>query len=279
VGSTEIGTDESSRRGTRLHPAAIAALVALTTLPPALIAQTKAQSRGAEVQAGRPTPDLSGVWEHYRALNASSFVIFAFSEEEPPMTLWGEAKYKAAKPSFGPHSVAIPETNDPVFHGCFPPGVPRIFLHPFPMEIVQAPGKVLMLFEYDQMRREIYTDGRAHDSGVAPTWMGDSIGRWEEDTLVVDTTNFNDKTWIDRIGHPHSDQLHLVERIRRTDQKTLVDDITIEDPKAYTKPWTTSVSFKLRPNWKLLEQFCEDNETFEDVEKKETMPAADGKGP
>lgn len=195
------------------------------------------------------------------------------------MTPWAEAKYKTAKPSFGPHSFPIPETNDPAFHGCFPPGVPRIFLHPFPMEIVQVPGKVLMLFEYDQMRREIYTDGRPHDTSIGPTWMGDSIGHWEGDTLVIDTTNFNDRTWLDRIGHPHSDQLHLVEHLRRVNHEALADDITIEDPKAYTKSWTISLDFKLRSNWKILEQFCEDNETFDELEKTETAPAADGKVP
>jgi hypothetical protein len=258
---------------------AIAALAAVAAFSPVLLAQNTAQAGAAKAKTTSATPDLSGVWEHHRSLDARSYVIFAFTQEELPMTPWGEAKYKTAKPSFGPHSFPIPETNDPVFHGCFPPGVPRIFLHPFPMEIVQAPDKVLMLFEYDQMRREIYTDGRPHDTSTGPTWMGDSIGHWEGDTLVVDTTNFNDKTWLDRIGHPHSDQLHLVERFRRRNHETLVDDITIEDPKAYTKPWTISLDFKLRSNWKILEQFCEDNETFDELEKKETAPAADGKVP
>jgi hypothetical protein len=258
---------------------AIAALAAVAAFSPVLLAQNTAQSRAAKAKATSATPDLSGVWEHHRSLDARSYVIFAFTQEELPMTPWAEAKYKTAKPSFGPHSFPIPETNDPVFHGCFPPGVPRIFLHPFPMEIVQAPDRVLMLFEYDQMRREIYTDGRPHDTSIGPTWMGDSIGHWEGDTLVVDTTNFNDKTWLDRIGHPHSDQLHLVERLRRVNHETLADDITIEDPKAYTKPWTISLDFKLRSKWKILEQFCEDNETFDELEKKETAPAADGKVP
>jgi len=98
--------------------------------------------------------------------------------------------------------------------------------------------------------------------------MGNSIGHWEGDTLVVDTVNFNDRTWIDRIGHPHSDQLHAIERFRRTAPDHLVDDITIDDPKAYTKPWTAHLEFKLRP-WKLTEQFCEDGESFLGLEKKE----------
>ncbi len=142
------------------------------------------------------------------------------------------------------------------------------------MQIVDAPGEIIMLFEYDSMRRQIFTDGRPHSDSAGPTWMGDSIGHWENDTLVVDTVGFNDKTWLDRIGHPHTSELHLVERIRRPDHDTLVDDITVEDPKAYTKPWTAHEYFQLKPDWNLLEQFCEDNVTFSDIEKKETAGTA-----
>jgi hypothetical protein len=154
---------------------------------------------------------------------------------------------------------------------CFPPGVPRVYMHPFPFQFIQTPGEVVMLFEVDSLRREIYTDGKPRDPDLVPLWMGSSIGRWEGDTLVVDTVNFNDRTWIDRVGHPHSDQLHVIERFRRTAHDHLVDDITIDDPKAYTKPWTARLEFKLRP-WKLTEQFCEDGESFLGLEKKEAAP-------
>src|SRR2546430_1490679 len=82
-------------------------------------------------------------------------------------------------------------------------------LHPFPMQIVQAHGEIIMLFEYDSIRHQIFTDGRPHDTALGPSWMGDSIGHWEGDVLVADTVNFNDKTWLDRMGHPHSDALHI----------------------------------------------------------------------
>jgi hypothetical protein len=130
-----------------------------------------------------------------------------------------------------------------------------------------------MLFEYDSLRHQIFTDGRAHDTTLGPLWMGDSIGRWEGDTLVADTVNFNDKTWLDRIGHPHSESLHIVERIRRVDHDHLVDDITIDDPKTYTKPWSTHIEFGLRPKWTLAEQFCEDEESFQTIDKDAAMPA------
>jgi hypothetical protein len=86
--------------------------------------------------------------------------------------------------------------------------------------------------------------------------MGDSVGWWEENTLVVDTAGLNDKTWLDQVGHPHSDALHVVERIRRIDRETLQDDLTIDDPKAYKKPWTGQQVFKFRPAWHLLEYVC-----------------------
>jgi hypothetical protein len=99
--------------------------------------------------------------------------------------------------------------------------------------------------------------------------MGDSIGTWEGDTLVVDSIGFNDKTWLDRGGHPHSDQLHVTERLRRTDQNTLQIAVTMEDPKAYTKPWGGTMTFGLRPKWNISEMICEDNVNFDSFLKNE----------
>ena len=241
---------------------------------PAASAQNQQMAAPAKVQGSGQAHDLTGVWmQDHPPATADQYFVYKFTAEEPPMTAWGLARYKAAKSSFGSHPYPLAKTNDPVYHGCYPAGFPRIFLHPFPMEIVQGLGEVILLFEYDSMRHHIFTDGRAHDTSLGPTWMGNSIGHWQGDTLVVDTINFNDKTWIDRIGHPHSDALHVVERIRRIDHDHLVDDITIEDPKAYTKPWTVHLPFLLRPTWTLGEQFCEDGESFQEIEKKETAPA------
>lgn len=248
-------------------------LVALVlTFAPAALAQNTDQLATAKTQTAVPSPDLSGVWNPSAPKGAPIAVLIAyystFGKGEPAMTPWAEAQYKAAKPSFGPKSVTMEETNDPVYK-CFPPGVPRVYLHPFPMQIVQIPGQLIMLYEYDHMVRHIFTDGRAHPDELMPTWMGHSIGRWDGDTLVVDTVGFNDKSWLDRVGHPHSDQLHLVERIRRVDQNSLQVDFTIEDPKAYTKPITSTLSFQLKPKWDIMEQSCMDNVTFLDFEKKE----------
>jgi hypothetical protein len=265
-------------------PASNLILAGMLVFAPLLFSQTAKKPAGATSQSKtrvtggqqKPaTPNLTGLWTQARPpASAGDYWVYEFSTQEPPMTPWAEQQYRAAKPSFGPHSVAIADTNDPVYHGCYPPGVPRVYLHPFPMQIVQIPGQVTILYEYDNLSRRIYTDGQPHNTDLPPTWMGDSIGKWDGDTLVVDTTNFNDKTWLDRIGHPHSAALHLVERFRLVGPKNLQIELTIEDPKAYTKPWTAHLSYQLQPGWKLLELFCEDNDSFLDLEKQETTTPA-----
>lgn len=242
------------------------ALAAALVVPSTLFAQGS-----APVQTG--TPDFSGVWSLQNTA-ATRYMLYSVTKDEPPMTAWSQERFKLTKPSFGPRMVA--DSNDPVnpttvnAAGCFPPGIPRIYLHPFPMEIVQTPGRVLMLFEFDHFIRQIYTDGRKHNNAVTgPTWMGDSIGTWEGDTLVVDTVGFNDKTWLDRGGHPHSEDMHLIERFHRDNKNTLLDDFTIEDPKAYTKTLTGTFTFALRPKWNIMELVCEDNVNFEEFIKNE----------
>ena len=135
------------------------------------------------------------------------------------------------------------------------------------MEIMQIPGRVVMLFEYDHFVRQIFTDGRQHVQDMPPSWMGDSIGKWEGNTLVVDTTGFNDKTWLDLVGHPHTDALHLVERLRRVSHDTMTIDISIDDPKAYTRPWVSHSVYELKPEWTIGEVICEDDAGFTSMEK------------
>jgi hypothetical protein len=248
----------------------VSALATVVISSLAVSAQTKQPSKPARAASSGRVPDLSGVWMKDRpSATAQQSWNYEFNVEEPPLTAWGLAQYKAAKAAYGDHPYPLAEVNDPIYR-CYPAGVPRIFLQPTPMQVVQSPGEVIMLFEYDSMWRQIFTDGRPHDTNLGPSWNGDSIGHWDGDTLVVDTVRFNDKTWIDRIGHPHSDALHLVERIRRINHDHLIDDITIEDPKAYTKPWTAHIEFLLHPDWVLGDRFCEDDESFLDVDKEET---------
>jgi len=256
-------------------PSLVVALAALCGCSCVALAQTKQPPKASAAAVSAHVPDLSGVWmqEHGRPAKVRDrYWIYEFSLDEPPMTPWAQEKYKATKASFGPHPVAIEDTNDPVYQACVPPGLPRIYLHPFPMQIAQIRGEVIMLFEYDSIRHQIFTDGRQHDETLGPLWMGDSVGHWEGDTLVADTVNFNDKTWLDRMGHPHSDALHLIERMRRVDHNHLNIDMTIDDPKAYTKPWIAHMEFTLEPKWTVGEYFCEDQETFRTFDRNAARP-------
>jgi hypothetical protein len=239
---------------------------ALSVLPIAGFARQAAAPKDA-------TPDFSGVWMVAGGPRAR-YLGYAFTPDEPPMTPWAQERFKETKPSFGPR--AVEDSNDPVnpttvnAMGCFPPGVPRIYLHPFPMEIIQTRDRVIMFFEFNHFVRQIFVDGRAHNTDLGPTWMGDSIGKWEGATLVVDTIGFNDKTWIDRAGHPHSEALHVVERISRVDGNTLQNEITIDDAKAYTRSWGGQIRFQRRPGWGITEMVCEDNVNFDEFLKKES---------
>jgi hypothetical protein len=245
-----------------------AALAATLAFSPFVQSQTTDQHALAKADAAAPTADLSGLWIRLRDPSHAS-INLDFGNAISPMTPWGQARFKAANSVYRSSSPSTVLT-DPIF-SCYPPGVPRIYMLNFPVQIVQIPGQVIMLFEFDHFVRRIYTDGRPHDKDAGALWMGDSIGRWEGDTLVADTVSFNDKTTFDREGYPHSDALHLVERIRRTDQNSMVINLTVDDPKTYTKPWSADLNFQLRQDWKIMEHVCEDNAGFVGFNNKSTQ--------
>jgi hypothetical protein len=204
-------------------------------------------SRGTRAQDpshAAAAPDISGVWQ------VTKYQPKMFANGGAPLTPWGEAKFKTANP----------ETNDPNL-GCLPTGVPRLMFVPLPLEIVQTPARVVIIHEGVQALREIYLN-RQHSADLDPTFSGDSVGKWEGDTLVVDTIGFNDKTWLDAVGLPHSEKMHVSERIRRADHDTLIDDVTIDDPMAYTKPFTVQQVYKLKPGWEIQEYVCEENNKY-----------------
>jgi hypothetical protein len=243
----------------------IPALVFVSALSVSSLAQSagRAQARpqSAASQGASSHPDLSGVWNWM----AGVYEFASFSKDDPPMTPWGWAQFNASKPSQGPRGVTLSETNDKVYK-CAPPGVPYIYIQLFPMQIIQTPKEVIEVFEYDHTVRHIFMDGRAHPADLTPTYNGHSIGHWEGDTLVVDTVGFNGKNWLDRVGHPESEEMHIVERIRRAEDKTLQVDLSFNDPKSYTKPWTAQIHFRPHPDWDILEHVCEDNLDFESFE-------------
>lgn len=143
---------------------------------------------------------------------------------------------------------------------CLPKGVPRATLAA-PFRIIQTRNLTAILFEEFNGFRQIHTDGRAHPHDPQPFWWGYSIGRWEGDTFVVSTTGFNDSTWLDKAGHPHTEQLRTTERFRRLNVGTLELEVTIDDPGAYSRPWTVPLRFRLLADTELLELVCENEKS------------------
>ncbi len=171
---------------------------------------------------------------------------------EIPYQPWALAKKKEHHAS---RLTADPEAK------CYLPGVPRITYMPYPFQVFQFSDRVVILYEYLHATRVIPTDGRPHPKVLSEFWdfwMGDSRGRWEGDTLVVDVTHFNDETWFDRAGNFHSDALHVVERYTRTGPDHMLYEVTIEDPKVFARPWKMSMPLYRRQegNMQLLEYEC-----------------------
>lgn len=143
---------------------------------------------------------------------------------------------------------------------CLPIGIPLDTMLSEVSKIVQTPGLILIMLENDSATRQIYTDGRKLPKDPSPSWFGYSVGRWEGDTLVVDTAGFNEKSWLDAMGHPHSEAMHLTERYRRRDFGHMDVETTVDDPKMYTRPFTVKVTHRLLPDSDILEYICPENE-------------------
>jgi hypothetical protein len=239
----------------------IVVLMAVVVLSSVTFAQRSPQLGEAKAHAAVPagSHDLAGVW--LMDTDAYHNDPGAGSLKPAPMTSWGEEKFKA--------NAGKPGYDDPTFH-CDPPGLPRIALGQAPFEIIQIPGRVLILYEEFYEHRQIWMDGRALPKDPDPTWYGYSVGKWEGDALVVETIGFDDRSWLDGNGHSHSDAMHVVERYRRLDHDTLELTMTIDDPRAYTRPWVSKSpkTFKLAPKTgpkaEVMELLCvpEDEEAF-----------------
>jgi hypothetical protein len=200
------------------------------------------------------TPDLSGLWEQYAESDFPKYLINAASDMKPnevPFTPWALSLYQQRQAT---NSVDHPGGR------CLPSGIPEKDAVPAPFKIVQTDGLIVVLYESRTIFRQIFTDGRSLPSADAePTWQGYSVGRWEGNTLVVETRGFHENGWLDMAGHPASDQLHVTERFTRKNYGSMSIDITLEDPKAYTKPWSIHESAHLLPKDELMEHICEEN--------------------
>jgi hypothetical protein len=236
-----------------------------------LLVHFEPELRAARPQAAVSTPDLTGIWSPPRLPNGDLASNFS-PNAPPPMLPWAVRRCQLIGCGTGPQGRANDDNMDPYLTSCAPFGFPRLMNHVEPFEILQSKGRVLMLFDTGNTLRQIWTDGRGHTPDLDPSWMGDAIGHWEDDTLVVDTIGLNDKTWLDTAGHPHSDALHVTERMRRVDHDTLEDTLTFDDPKTYTKPWSSRIIYKLHTDWSLREDIvCEDRILMDLKAKKDKV--------
>jgi hypothetical protein len=202
---------------------------------------------GPVPRAADGKPDLSGVWQRPYVPDMTKDAPNQKGMPELPFTEWGANNWKNYHAEEGDYTGA-----------CLPFGLMRSINTPEPLQILQTPAYMAILFEQNTWYHVFPIDGRPHRK-QDPTWFGDSVGHWEGDTLVVDTVNFNGKTRLDTVGHPHSDQLHIIQRFTRTDLGHIAYEVTIDDPKTFTKPWKNTRTFTLRPDWNLMEYSCEEN--------------------
>jgi hypothetical protein len=228
-------------------------------------AQQPAQSSAPKAPA--PRRDLNGVWSGGAVMRLETF---------PPMTPWGQKLFDEAKPLFGPRAVPVAESN----HGlvtCDPLGFPQNVMYELrQVEFQATKDKMLQLFQYQRTFREIWTDGRKLPARVGgdtadsvdPRWYGYSIGSWADDyTFVVNSTGFNEKSWATAQGYPRSMDARIEERYRRIDRDTLEVTVTIDDPKAYTKPFVAmKQQLRLSPKQEFDEQLCVPSEALEYLE-------------
>ena len=219
-------------------------------------------------------PDLSGVWIATNAIRlmAGEAEAEAIRKADqaagrPPLPPPEPAPYKPEFDKIRQEYLARRGVDDPMAL-CLMSGVPRISARPLPFQIVQTPGLIVFLYETHHAFRIIPTDGRPHPDDSEPSFLGDSVAHWEGDTLVVDVRNFNTKTWLAGVGTVHSERLHVTERYTRDSLDTIRYDVTMEDPEVFTKPWNTHEVFRRRPNDRVREYECiENNEDLLRIEK------------
>ena len=208
-------------------------------------------------------PDFSGMWdiEHNRPCPALGCADMEVGQEFVNIGwgLKGGLPYQPWAADVRKERMEQNGKDDPGSH-CLPPGVVKAHTSPLFRKIVQTPGLVVILYERDASFRQIFVDGRPMPSIEMPTFDGYSVGRWDGDTLVVQTTGFKDGTWLDRSGSPLTESAKLTERFRRPSYGTLEIDITVDDPKAYTAPWTVKLTHSLKLDTELLSYICLENE-------------------
>jgi hypothetical protein len=201
-----------------------------------------AQAQAPRLADGHPDLGGDGVW-------LPAPVADLALSADLPFQGWARAKFQAN------HALKQNELDV----RCLPPGVPRIMVMARPFTIVQTPNRILFVYEGGaHVWRQVWMDGRAHPKDPNPNWLGHSIGHWDGDTLVVDSVGFNDQTWLDDAGHPHTERLHVIEKFTRTDALSMKYDVVIDDRGAYLRSWNSTSAIAFRPGEKLAEDICLD---------------------
>ena len=215
-------------------------------------------------------PDFSGLWQvqpspwaEIKPIVGNMNDVFAPGDDLAEFSKYGLNILADFKPSEAPikqEALAAMRQRKPEHSPCLPPSVSFVDLVPATIKWIQTPGLIAILQEAGFNFRQVYLDGRNVPADPQPLWLGYSVGKWEGDALVVDTTGFNDKTTLDALGHPHSEALHLTERYRRRDFGHLDVELTIDDPVIYTRPFTVKYTDVLQADTDILESVCEENE-------------------
>lgn len=245
-------------------------------------ADGKQDMKGPTPRTADGKPDLSGVWQYMRPPGTPPPPPPAFQATAAPAPAAGRgdiipagvrtsqfwnlgASFKDGLP-FQPWAaelhrqrVAGNSEDNPDAH-CLPLGVMQLHTHGQPRKMIQTPGVIVIMYEANSGLRQIFTDGRPLPKDAEPWWYGYSVGHWEKDTLVVESTNFRDLGWLDVEGSPLTESGKIIERFRRPDYGHLEIEVTIDDPKAYTKPWTVTVYQRILPDTELIEFVCQENE-------------------
>jgi hypothetical protein len=219
--------------------------------------------RGAD---GKPV--IAGLWRPAPGIVGN--IMRGMNGGDVPYQPWAKALYAERQ--------ANDSRDDPTAK-CIVGGVPRSDFVGYPFKILQVPGMVVILYEAVHAYRQIFTDGRDLPKSPNPAWFGYSIGRWEGDSFVVETTGFNDNVWLDNAGHPATENLRVTERFTRTDFGRMLLQVTIDDPKAYTKPWSTTQSLAFQADTELLEYICDENNKYFQIIPKIEGPGPQGSGP
>jgi hypothetical protein len=230
----------------RSHLAGLAALALVLAAAAPAAAQRMAPASTARTPQGKP--DLNGVW----FTRGYQPTVMTVQGTLPPFQPWAARRYQ--------ESLSAQEAGKPLPNSsalCLPQGIPRLMYAPYPFEILQKPRQITFLHEVNHLVRQIYMDEPQPAEAPDLTYLGHSVGRWDGDVLVVDTIALNDLTLIDRAGIPHSAALHVIERYKLiVGGRRLEATITVDDPKAFTKPWDMRIAFDKRPDVRLMEYVC-----------------------